>query len=55
MFKLPSHQYCELFSSGVFYFGNSLMGYVRKRRYELENPTPTQQESTPDYLLVDGF
>ncbi len=22
-----------------------LMGYVRKRRYELENPTPTQQES----------
>lgn len=25
-----------------------LMGYVRKRRYELENPTPTQQESTPD-------
>ncbi|ENP8075774.1 hypothetical protein ACJCCR_003935, partial [Acinetobacter baumannii] len=26
-----------------------LMGYVRKRRYELENPTPTQQESTPDY------
>ncbi|EOY6555141.1 hypothetical protein ACP9K2_003664, partial [Acinetobacter baumannii] len=32
-----------------------LMGYVRKRRYELENPTPTQQESTPDYLLVDGY
>ncbi|MDC5276073.1 hypothetical protein OHW85_10915 [Acinetobacter baumannii] len=32
-----------------------LMGYVRKRRYELENPTPTQQESTPDYLLVDDF
>ncbi|EPK1612507.1 hypothetical protein JIM79_003411 [Acinetobacter baumannii] len=32
-----------------------LMGYIRKRRYELENPTPTQQESTPDYLLVDGF
>ncbi|MCG5792292.1 hypothetical protein [Acinetobacter baumannii] len=31
------------------------MGYIRKRRYELENPTPTQQESTPDYLLVDGF
>ncbi|HBI2425604.1 TPA: hypothetical protein KZJ28_003691, partial [Acinetobacter baumannii] len=27
-----------------------LMGYVRKRRYELENPTPTQQESPPDYL-----
>ncbi|MDC5164931.1 hypothetical protein OHW52_08345 [Acinetobacter baumannii] len=32
-----------------------LMGYVRKRRYELENPTPTKQEPTPDYLLVDGF
>lgn len=32
-----------------------LMGYVRKRRYELENPTPTQPEPTPDYLLVDGF
>ncbi|MCZ3043508.1 hypothetical protein Q4177_18010 [Acinetobacter baumannii] len=32
-----------------------LMGYVRKRRYELENPTPTQPEADPDYLLVDGF
>ncbi|ALJ88718.1 hypothetical protein A1013_RS06385 [Acinetobacter baumannii] len=32
-----------------------LMGYIRKRRYELENPTPTQPEPTPDYLLVDGF
>lgn len=32
-----------------------LMDFVKKRRYELENPTPTQQESTPDYLLVDGF
>ncbi|MDC5295216.1 hypothetical protein OHW89_13125 [Acinetobacter baumannii] len=32
-----------------------LMGYVRKRRCELENPTPTQPEPTPDYLLVDGF
>ncbi|EPZ5525570.1 hypothetical protein ACXO99_003698, partial [Acinetobacter baumannii] len=31
-----------------------LMGYVRKRRYELENPTPTQPEADPDYLLVDG-
>ncbi|MDB0302010.1 hypothetical protein [Acinetobacter baumannii] len=31
------------------------MGYIRKRRYELENPTPTQPEPTPDYLLVDGF
>ncbi|ABS90030.2 hypothetical protein [Acinetobacter baumannii] len=32
-----------------------LMGYIRKRRYELENPTPTQPEADPDYLLVDGF
>ncbi|MEO4080255.1 hypothetical protein ABH302_17740, partial [Acinetobacter pittii] len=32
-----------------------LMGYVRKRRFELENPAGSQQESTPDYLLVDGF
>lgn len=32
-----------------------LMGYIRKRRFELENPTPTQPEPTPDYLLVDGF
>ncbi|UQM57235.1 hypothetical protein M1S22_07035 [Acinetobacter baumannii] len=32
-----------------------LMGYVRKRRYELENPTPTQPEADPDYLLVDGY
>ncbi|MDI7712539.1 hypothetical protein QMJ96_17120 [Acinetobacter baumannii] len=32
-----------------------LMGYVRKRRYELENPTPTKQEPTPDYLLEDGL
>ncbi|ETR00804.1 hypothetical protein [Acinetobacter baumannii] len=32
-----------------------LMGFIRKRRYELENPTPTQPEPTPDYLLVDGF
>ncbi|HCQ9757712.1 TPA: hypothetical protein OMQ82_003858, partial [Acinetobacter baumannii] len=31
------------------------MGYIRKRRYELENPTPTQTEPTPDYLLEDGF
>ncbi|MDO7491899.1 hypothetical protein Q5X79_16290 [Acinetobacter baumannii] len=31
------------------------MGYIRKRRYELENPTPTQPEAEPDYLLVDGF
>ncbi|EMD7214291.1 hypothetical protein VRO84_003590 [Acinetobacter baumannii] len=31
------------------------MGYIRKRRYELENPTTTQPEADPDYLLVDGF
>lgn len=32
-----------------------LMGYIRKRRFELENPTPTQPEPTPDYLLGDSF
>ncbi|HEE6560628.1 hypothetical protein PTZ64_06795 [Acinetobacter baumannii] len=33
-----------------------LMGYVKKRRFELENPTSTPlQEAEPDYLLVDGF
>ncbi|MFX5168615.1 hypothetical protein ABTC61_16115 [Acinetobacter baumannii] len=33
-----------------------LMGYVRKRRFELENPTSTPlQEAKPDYLLGDGF
>ncbi|MEI1731990.1 hypothetical protein V8P91_16555 [Acinetobacter baumannii] len=31
------------------------MGYIRKRRYELENPAVSQPEATPDYLLVDGF
>ncbi|MDC5388538.1 hypothetical protein OHW71_17430 [Acinetobacter baumannii] len=31
------------------------MGYIRKRRFELENPTPTQPETEPDYLLGDGF
>ncbi|MDV7500533.1 hypothetical protein R4525_12600 [Acinetobacter baumannii] len=31
------------------------IGYIRKRRYELENPTPTQPEAEPDYLLGDGF
>ncbi len=31
------------------------MGYVRKRRYELENPAVSQPEAEPDYLLVDGF
>ncbi|CAA0189767.1 hypothetical protein [Acinetobacter baumannii] len=31
------------------------MGYIRKRRYELENPTPTQPEAKPEYLLGDGF
>lgn len=33
-----------------------LMGYVRKRRFELENPTSTAlQEAEPEYLLGDGF
>ncbi|MBF6757020.1 hypothetical protein HN263_18060 [Acinetobacter baumannii] len=32
-----------------------LMGYIRKRRYELENPAVSQPESEPDYLLGDGF
>ncbi|PIL68614.1 hypothetical protein B4O95_18950, partial [Acinetobacter baumannii] len=32
-----------------------LMGYIRKRRYELENPAPTQSEAEPDYLLGDNF
>ncbi|MDC5176304.1 hypothetical protein NRA19_10950 [Acinetobacter baumannii] len=31
------------------------MGYIRKRRFELENPTPTQPETEPDYLLEGGF
>ncbi|MEI1725544.1 hypothetical protein V8P87_00865 [Acinetobacter baumannii] len=31
------------------------MGYIRKRRYELENPAVSQPEADPDYLLVDGF
>ncbi|HGX7486020.1 TPA: hypothetical protein ACNSW8_003688, partial [Acinetobacter baumannii] len=31
------------------------MGYIRKRRYELENPAVSQPEAEPDYLLVDGF
>lgn len=31
------------------------MGYIRKRRYELENLTPTQPEAEPEYLLGDGF
>ncbi len=33
-----------------------LMGYVKKRRFELENPTSMPlQEAEPDYLLGDGF
>ncbi|MCV7485082.1 hypothetical protein [Acinetobacter baumannii] len=33
-----------------------LMGYVRKRRFELENPTSTAlQEAEPEYLLGDSF
>ncbi|HCV3128877.1 TPA: hypothetical protein OV565_002952 [Acinetobacter baumannii] len=31
------------------------MGYIRKRRYELENPAVSQPEAEPDYLLGDGF
>ncbi|AQV16945.1 hypothetical protein [Acinetobacter pittii] len=30
-----------------------LMGYVRKRRFELENPTVSQPEGEPDYLLEE--
>ncbi|HCG3443467.1 TPA: hypothetical protein NJU61_003878, partial [Acinetobacter baumannii] len=32
-----------------------LMDFVKKRRFELENPTPTHPETEPDYLLEDGF
>lgn len=32
-----------------------LMDFVKKRRYELENPAVSQSEADPDYLLVDGF
>ncbi|MFL4369421.1 hypothetical protein [Acinetobacter baumannii] len=32
-----------------------LMDFVKKRRFELENPAVSQPESEPDYLLVDGF
>ncbi|WP_462157352.1 hypothetical protein [Acinetobacter baumannii] len=33
-----------------------LMGYVRKRRFELDNPTSNStQEPDPDYLLGDGY
>ncbi|EHU2654843.1 hypothetical protein [Acinetobacter baumannii] len=32
-----------------------LMDFVKKRRFELENPTPTQPEAEPEYLLGDGF
>ncbi|AUM27168.1 hypothetical protein [Acinetobacter pittii] len=33
-----------------------LIGYVRKRRFELENPNSTApQENDPDYLLGDNF
>ncbi|MDC5478106.1 hypothetical protein OHW93_17480 [Acinetobacter baumannii] len=31
------------------------MGYIRKRRYELENQAVSQPKAEPDYLLVDGF
>ncbi len=29
--------------------------FVKKRRFELENPAVSQPEADPDYLLVDGF
>lgn len=32
-----------------------LMGYVRKRRFELENLAPSQTEANPDYLLGEPF
>jgi len=32
-----------------------LMDFVKKRRYEIENPAVSQPEADPDYLLVDGF
>ncbi|MCF4478553.1 hypothetical protein L1Z08_14835 [Acinetobacter baumannii] len=32
-----------------------LMGYIRKRRNELENPAVSQPEAEPDFLLGDGF
>lgn len=32
-----------------------LMGYVRKRRVELENPAVSQPEGEPDYLLEEPF
>ncbi|MBN6539667.1 hypothetical protein [Acinetobacter pittii] len=32
-----------------------LMGYVRKRRYELENPAGSQLEADHDYLLEEPF
>ncbi|MFH4376691.1 hypothetical protein WAJ76_18375, partial [Acinetobacter baumannii] len=32
-----------------------LMGYIRKRRSELENPAVSQPEAEPDFLLGDGF
>ncbi|MBK0412724.1 hypothetical protein JEO87_20075 [Acinetobacter pittii] len=32
-----------------------LMDFVKKRRFELENPAVSQPEAEPDYLLVDGL
>ncbi|HBU87129.1 MAG TPA: hypothetical protein DEF26_05725 [Acinetobacter sp.] len=32
-----------------------LMGYVRKRRFELENPACSQPDAEPDYLLEEPF
>ncbi len=36
-------------------FNRRLMDFVKKRRYELENPTVSQPEAEPDFLLGDGF
>ncbi|MBA2960461.1 hypothetical protein H1058_19865 [Acinetobacter baumannii] len=32
-----------------------LMDFVKKRRFELENPAVSQPEAEPDFLLGDGF
>lgn len=32
-----------------------LMGFVKKRRFELENPAVSQPEAEPDYLLEEPF
>lgn len=32
-----------------------LMGYIKKRRFELENPAGSQPDAEPDYLLEEPF